>query len=305
MEIKNDLNLEKERGYDTGIPRSCSAMLYSQFQALQRQRVSDGTIAPVLSGITHPDGTKPDVTKPGVKKRVLVLVWSQLGDFDTVEYAMWLKREAEWLSQQSLEIRAIAIGNLTSGKQFCDYTGFPEEHLFLDPTAEIHAELGLYPGLTMKLPGVSDTGNAWVNLLLMCAGIGSPGTLKEVFRGYLGDRNAPQLINPDEVVQATPLPAIKGSFFDRAGGSGFQRPFELATLRLKNMTQVLGNWKTYVPDARYMTQRGGTFLFELDGMDGRLVYEHRDRGILGFAENMSRPLSFLDGAFLNDSREDA
>jgi hypothetical protein len=251
-------------------------MLYSTFQGLHRQRVSDGTELPILSGVT---------------KRVLVLVWSQLGDFDSVEYALWLKRESQWVAQQNLDIRAIAIGNLSSGKKFCDYTGFPEDQLFLDPTAAIHTELGLYPGLTLKIPGVSETGNAWVNLLLMCAGIGSPGTLKEVFRGYLGDRSAPQLIAPDEVVQAKPLPAIKGSFFDRAGGSGFQRPFELATVRLKNMTEVLGQWKTYVPDARYMTQRGGTFLFE---MDGTLLYEHRDRGILGFAENMSRPLSFLD-----------
>ncbi len=248
---------------------------YSTFESLQRQRVSDGTIVPVLSSVT---------------KRVLVLVWSQLGDFDTVEYAAWLKREEEWVSQQNLDIRAIAIGNAESGKLFCEYTGFPEAHLFLDPTAEIHRELGLYPGLTVKVPGVSETGNAWVNLFLMCAGIGSPGTLKEVFRGYLGDRNAPQLIAPDEVVQARPLPAIKGSFFDRAGGSGFQRPFELATVRLKNMAEVLGKWNTYVPDARYMTQRGGSFLFEADRT---LVYEHRDRGILGYAENMSRPLSFL------------
>lgn len=248
---------------------------YSTFESLQRQRVSDGTIVPVLSSVT---------------KRVLVLVWSQLGDFDTVEYAAWLKREEEWVSQQNLDIRAIAIGNVESGKLFCEYTGFPEAHLFLDPTAQIHRELGLYPGLTVKVPGVSETGNAWVNLFLMCAGIGSPGTLKEVFRGYLGDRNAPQLIAPDEVVQARPLPAIKGSFFDRAGGSGFQRPFELATVRLKNMAEVLGKWNTYVPDARYMTQRGGSFLFDADRT---LKYEHRDRGILGYAENMSRPLSFL------------
>ena len=251
-------------------------MLYSQFQALNRQRVSDGATVPVCSGVT---------------KRVLVLVWSQLGDFDSVEYAVWLQREAEWLSKQDLDIRAIAIGNLASGKKFCDYTGFPESQLFLDPTAELHRELGLYSGLKIKVPGVSETGNAWVNLFLMCAGIGSPGTLKEVFRGYLGDRSAPQLIASDAVVQATPLPTLKGSFFDLAGGSGFQRPFELATVRLKNMSEVLGHWKTYVPDARYMTQRGGTFVFDADRT---LVYEHRDRGILGFAENMSRPLSFLE-----------
>jgi hypothetical protein len=39
-----------------------------------------------------------------------------------------------------------------------------------------------------------------------------------------------------------------------------------------------------------MTQRGGTFLFN---QAGDLLYEYRDRGILGFAENMSDPLSFL------------
>ena len=71
--------------YDTGSPRSSSAMLYSQLQDLHRQRVSDGAIVPVFSGVT---------------KRVLVLVWSQLGDFDSVEYAIWLQREAEWLSKQ-------------------------------------------------------------------------------------------------------------------------------------------------------------------------------------------------------------
>jgi len=124
----------------------------------------------------------------------------------------------------------------------------------------------------------------------MCAGIGSPGTLAEVFRGYRGDRTAPQLIEDEEMVKAAPLHAFKGSFFKLAGGNGFQCPFELATLRLRNMTEVLGHWKTYVPDAAYLTQRGGTFLFD---RAGNLLYEHRDQGILGFAANMSNPLSFL------------
>ena len=57
------------------------------------------------------------------------------------------------------------------------------------------------------------------------------------------------------------------------------------------MMEVLGNWKTYVPDAAYLTQRGATFLFDADGS---LLYEWRDRNILGFAKNMSNPLSFLD-----------
>lgn len=125
----------------------------------------------------------------------------------------------------------------------------------------------------------------------MCAGIGSPGTLAEVLRGYWGDRRAPQLIAAEAVIHAKPLPPIKGSFFNRAGGMGFQRPFELATLRLRNMMEVLSHWTTYVPDETYLPQRGGTFLFNAQGA---LLYEHRDRRILGFAANMSRPLTFLD-----------
>ena len=56
------------------------------------------------------------------------------------------------------------------------------------------------------------------------------------------------------------------------------------------MGEVLSHWKTYVPDAAYLTQRGATFLFNAQG---DLVYEHRDRAILGFAADMSNPLKFL------------
>jgi hypothetical protein len=176
----------------------------------------------------------------------------------------------------------------------CPQLGFPPEWLFVDPAAKLHAQLDLYPGLSLKLPGFNAARNAWLNLILMCAGIGSPGTLREVFRGYTGDRSAPQLIQDGEIVKAKPLPPIEGSFFKLAGGNGFQRPFELATLRLRNMAEVIGNWNTYVPDPTYLTQRGGTFLFD---ENGELLYEHRDRGILGFAANMSQPLSFLKAKF--------
>jgi AhpC/TSA antioxidant enzyme len=250
-----------------------------------RQRVSDGAVIPILSGCES-------------AAHVLVLVWPQLGDFDSLEYAWWLQREGALLQDlqqnEGLAIRAVAIGDRTAGQKFCGFTGFPEDWLFVDPTATLHCQLNLYEGLSVALPGLSAAQNAWVNLLLMCAGIGSPGTLSEVFRGYRGDRNAPQLIQDEEIVKAPPLPLIKGSFFNRAGGSGFQRPFELATLRLRNMTEALSHWKTYVPDATYLTQRGATFLF--DGQ-GTTLYQYRDPGLLGFAENMSQPLSFLTRLF--------
>ena len=249
------------------------ADVYSVLSQTRRQRVSDGAEANLLTKATQ-----------------LVLVWPQLGDFDSLEYAWWLGREADTLAAKNLTVRAVGIGDRNSGKTFCQYTGFPEESLLLDPDGTLHKELGLYTGLSLSIPGFNQRQNAWLNLLLMCAGIGSPGTLSEVFRGYLGDRSAPQLIADDEVVRATPLPPIKGEFFKRAGGKGFQRPFELATLRLRNMAEVLGKWDTYVPDVSHITQRGATYVIA----NGEVVYEHCDRNILGFATNMSNPLSFLD-----------
>lgn len=252
---------------------------YALFSQTECQRVSDGAILPILSGCSW-------------EPWQLVLLLPQLGDFDSLEYAWWLQRDALQLQAQGIAIRAVGIGSRASGQRFCSYTGIPADCLFVDSTAQLHQILNLYSGLSLKLPGSSVAVNAWFNLLLMCAGIGSPGTLAEVWRGYRGDATAPQLIADEEIVQAPPLPPLKGSFFRWAGGRGFQRPFELATLRLRNMGEVLTNWKTYVPNPAYLTQRGATFLFN---DRGELVYEHRDRAILGFAADMSNPLSFLTG----------
>ncbi len=251
--------------------------IHATLTQTDRQRVSDGAMLPILTGCES-------------SSRSLIVICPQLGDFDSLEYAWWLKRELSQLTSAGVAIRMVGIGNHAAGQKFCEFTGFPAEWLFVDEQAQLHSQLELYAGLSLKLPGCSTAQNAWLNLILMCAGIGSPGTLKEVFRGYKGDKQAPQLIDDAEIVQAKPLPPLKGSFFNVAGGSGFQRPFELATLRLRNMAEVIGNWSVYVPDAAYLTQRGGTFLFDDRGL---LLYEHRDPGILGFAANMSQPLSFL------------
>lgn len=250
---------------------------YELLRQTQRMRVSDGAIAPILDGC-------------GSAQRILVVVLPQLGDFDSLEYAWWLQRDRGRLAAAGIAVRAVAIGDRGAGQVFCDYTGFPPGALFIDPTADLHRALDLYGGLAIAWPGLGPTQRAWLNLLLMCAGLGSPGTLGEVLRGYWGDRRAPQLFADDETVKTGLLPPLSGKFFALAGGSGFQRPFELATLRLRNMVEVLGQWSRYVPDATYLTQRGGTFLFD---PSGTLLYSHRDRGILGFAAHMANPLDFL------------
>lgn len=218
--------------------------------------------APLLQRLQQ----KPDLTSG----RRLVVLLSQLGDFDSMEYAQALVPALELLKAADIKLLAIAIGDQQGADRFCTYTGLPRDVLEVDAEPLLHRELNLYEGL--KTPG-----GPWPGLLLMCAGIGSPGTLAEVFRGYRGDRNAPQRIN-------SPL-------FRLAGGDGFQRPFELATVRLGNMREVLSNWRTYVPRNDFITQRGGTFLLEADN---NLLYSYRDTGILGFSATMNKPLEFLD-----------
>jgi hypothetical protein len=221
----------------------------------------------------------------GPRRRRLVVVWGQLGDFDSLEFAQALVPRLPELEQAGVAVVAFGIGNEAGRRRFCTFTGFPEERLVVEAEPRLHRALGLYPGLQLPI-------GPWGNLLLMCAGIGSPGTLKEVLRGYTGDRSAPQRIADDEVIHAPPLPPIRGSLFARAGGTGFQRPFELATIRLRNMGEVLGHWRIYVPRDDFLSQRGGTFLLDADDT---LLVEHRDQGILGFSETMSRPMQFLEG----------
>ena len=216
--------------------------------------------------------------------RRLAVVMGQLGDFDSLEYAQALVPRLDSLRSQGVTVQVFAIGDAAGADRFCGFTGFPRQQLQVDPAPTLHGQLGLEAGLTLP-------GGPWPGFLLMCAGVGSPGTLQEVFRGYTGDRQAPQLFADDDLVQASPLPSFRGRMFRRAGGDGFQRPFELATWRLRNMNEVLGNWRTYVPCDDYITQRGATYLLD---SDDTLLYQHRDKSLLGYSETMSTPLAFLD-----------
>jgi hypothetical protein len=209
---------------------------------------------------------------PGMERghRRLVVLLSQLGDFDSLEYAQALAGALPRLQAAGIALLAIGIGEQAGAERFCGFTGLPRELLQVEPTPRLHQALGLNPGL--QTPG-----GPWPALLLMCAGVGSPGTLAEVLRGYTGDRSAPQ--------------RLENPLFALAGGPGFQRPFELATVRLRNMVEVLGHWRTYVPRDDFLTQRGATYLLE---RDDSVLYSFTDRGLLGFSATMARPLSFLD-----------
>ena len=124
----------------------------------------------------------------GKTRRTVLACMTHLADFDSWEMARFLGDELIALQevQKDANVVAVGIGSVASGELFCKLTGFPKENLLVTNTSTLYRKLGYSPGfgdeLPVKLPGV-------VKVLLMCAGIGSPGTLRAVLSGYVGSKN--------------------------------------------------------------------------------------------------------------------
>eukprot|EP00897_Mesotaenium_endlicherianum_P010632 jgi/Mesen1/9598/ME000657S08869 len=86
-----------------------------------------------------------------------------------------------------------------------------------------------------------------------------------VLRGYVGDRGSKPVFDGQ-----TPFDIL---------GTGYQRPFELASLRLMNMVGILPKWgELCPPKTELLTQQGGTLVFDGD----REIFRHTDSGILKY-----------------------
>lgn len=88
-----------------------------------------------------------------------------------------------------------------------------------------------------------------------------------MLKGYTGDPND----NSDWILSS--LNIVGKKEFDVVGTRG-SRPFELATLRLQNMRQIVTQWnKLSPPDKELITQQGGTIVFE--GREN--IYSYKDK----------------------------
>ncbi len=218
----------------------------------------------------------------------LFIVLGLLGDFDSIEYIQNLVRIYKNLVVADIELIVFGIGSKQSKVKFCDYTKLDMNCLFCLDSNELHKTLGLYSGPNFGL-------NSYLSLFLMCLGIQSPGTLAEVFRGYLGDNTSKKVFYNDELIQFTNFIKFNSKSFDLLGKDGSLRPFELASLRLMNMIEVLSSWDLYMKKSSYLTQRGGTFLLN---KKSELIYSYKTKSLLSYSSNMSRPLHFLDNYLL-------
>ena len=127
-------------------------------------------------------------------------------------------------------------------------------------------------------------------MLIMLSGINSLKTIKEVIRGYTGDRNSKQIFNDEDHINLLNLIKFSGVFFKYTFGDGYLRPFELATYRLNNMLEILQNWNDYILDNKYLPQRGASFI--LDDKD-QIIYKYFSNDVLGYSSEMRDPLAFL------------
>jgi len=219
----------------------------------------------------------------GEKKFKLIVLLGLLGDFDSFEYAINLKNFIDNHQDTNLDIFAIAIGNQKGKEKFCNFTGFSEEYLIVVSDNLIHNNLKISRGLDIGFGG-------WVNMLLMLSGINSLGTIKEVIRGYTGDRKAKQIYSEIDKIDILKFLNFSGNSFSQVFGDGYLRPFELATFRLNNMNEIIQNWSDYILHAKYLPQRGASFLLN---DKNQIIYKYFSSDVLGYSSNMRDPLEFL------------
>ena len=217
------------------------------------------------------------------KKYKLIVLLGLLGDFDSFEYAINLKNFINNNPNKNIEIFALAIGSELGKEKFCNFAGFPNKNLKVICDNKIHQDLMVSKGIDIGFGG-------WINMLIMLSGINSLKTIKEVLRGYTGDKNSKQIFSDKDNIKLLNFINFPGIFFKNTFGEGYLRPFELATYRLNNMLEILQNWDDYIFDVKYLPQRGATFL--LNNQD-QVIYKYYSNDVLGYSSKMEDPLWFI------------
>ena len=124
----------------------------------------------------------------------------------------------------------------------------------------------------------------------MLSGINSFKTIKEVIRGYTGDRKAKQIYSEFDKIEVLNFLNFSGNSFKKVFGDGYLRPFELATFRLNNMNEIIQNWSDYILNEKYLPQRGASFLLN---NKNQIIYKFFSNYVLGYSSNMRDHLGFL------------
>lgn len=256
------------------------------------------------------DGSAVDAASVAATGATTVLLFvTHFGDFNSWEVAQQLRSAVRANRLGGAKLAVVGIGTVAAGRKFAEMLELPQDvPLYADPRGACHAALGFSNG---ALPEYREQLNPYLRVFLMLLGVGSPGTIRTVLGGYVGNsslskervawvdealkQGAAKGRFPTSVPQRLPWEAKKPGEDDMvelavAGsavwdGRGFgetgTRPFELATVRLQNMVSgIIANWNELKPpDDELLVRQGGAVV--LDGQ-GQAVYFCRDKGILTY-----------------------
>ena len=277
-----------------------------------------GTTTPLLDGLAT--------------SRNVVVLLPQVGEFDSYEFCEQLTAVADDLKAAGLGLRVVGVGDADAGKRFEAFVGLPEGVLRVDPQRPCTESSGStaapagagpsgsrttrcasYSGRCPAGPGRRRTAQARrrrvVELLINVRGHRCARYVAGDCERLLRRQERAERLRPDAVVSVGDVieigpgvgPVKLGPFrYENSwkDETGYQRPVELATVRLRAMVEVLGNWDAYVSDPRYVDVRGATYIVDGD----ELLYEYKHRGVLTYSATMSRPLSlapFIGARALN------
>lgn len=246
----------------TGLEKQPSSETYEVLRGCRVKRASTGEKIDLV-----------DAWKALPEKKTIVAFFTHTADFNSWEYAQKLRHYLPQIDDAGVGVVGVSLGTVDAAKDFCAETGFPLDSLFMDEDGAAYSALGFSNGFQPRLPGDKKL-NPYLRLLPMLAGIGSPGTIQAVLKGYVGDPNA----NTDWISSAMTI--VDNKEFEILGNKG-ARPLELATLRLQNMRQIVTKWnKLAPPNKELITQQGGTVVFR-----GREpIYSFKDKGILVYTD---------------------
>ncbi|EFJ49943.1 hypothetical protein VOLCADRAFT_89241 [Volvox carteri f. nagariensis] len=201
--------------------------------------------------------------EPAPTSKAVISFLTHFADLSSWEFAQKLVKVIPTLEGSGVRFLAVGLGSVGNAQEFARTLNFPLDRLYAMPEGgELYRQLGFSAGFAPDL-----NVNPYLKLVPMLAGVGSPGTVQEVLRGYVGDKTAKPVFD-----SPTPFDVL---------GPGYQRPFELATLRLFNMMGILPKWSELCPaDPSLLTQQGGCVVFAGE----QVVFKHVDSGILRYTD---------------------
>ncbi|CAK9070643.1 unnamed protein product, partial [Durusdinium trenchii] len=280
----------------------CGEFVCELFSVLIRMEEIGKPVAEALASCSLQDIRSGETVEASklLTTRSGIFFLTHWGDFNSWEVAQQVRTAIQAKRLDASSICLVGIGSQSSGAKFAEMLELPADvKIYTDARASCYSALCFSRG---ALPQYSEQLNPYLRVFLMLLGVGSPGTIRTVLGGYIGDRSRPNSATAwiDDALRQgakkgrwpTAVPDLLGDWkmlelaevgngvWDEGFGQEGLRPFELATIRLQNMVGgIIANWSDLAPeDDELLVQQGGVVITK----NGKVTYYYRDKGILTY-----------------------